>query len=235
MAYGRALLTHLGIESELALGIPPEPDLVFCHNNKRIGLEHTRLYGEAGKTTGSFQAYENAIESIADDALERYNAKGLPPVEVKLFMPRARPSKARTQILSSWIAQAVADHLPPNPGTAEINNIWDGGMPEEIHSIRMIRFQGQASSFFFSLRAAWISTIDTQWLQDKIDNKARHLIRYRSQFDQSWLLMVEEQRGLASTLEIPNEVWSQRSIQPVDRGGFDRVFFMRRMTEVHEL
>jgi hypothetical protein len=231
MTYGRVLLGLLGINSILEPGLEPAPDLLFSYLGKNIGLEHTRLFAEDGRSSTSFQSYERNIDVIAEMCQIQYSKRGLPPVEVKLHMPQARPSKARIPVLVNWIVDAVAQALPQNPGRVELCNDWGGYMPIEINTIRIIRFEGQAGTSFFSPRAGFIRSIDTEWLQAKIDAKSKRYPGYLAGRDEVWLLMVEEQKGLASTMEIPDIMYSD----PINPCGFARVFLLRGRSDLHEL
>jgi hypothetical protein len=231
LTHGKALLILLGIDAILEPGIEPAPDLLFTHFGKTIGLEHTRLFGDDGSSRSSFQAHEAIIDEIAEKAQAEYVKRRLPPVEVKLFITQQVISKARVQSLTDWIVNAVAKFLPDSPGNAELRNDWTGDFPEKVDLIRMIRFPGQTSSFFFAPRSAWIRTIDPQWLQRKIDVKAKRLPKYLTACSRVWLLLVEEQKGLASTLEFPDTVW----VGTVDRRGFERVFVLRGTSKMHEI
>jgi hypothetical protein len=231
MKSGAALLNLLGIHSTLETAIEPAPDLLFSYQGKKVGVEHTRLFSDDGSSASSFQAYEYNIDTVAETCRVEYLRRGLPPVEVKLFMPQARLSKKGIPILARWIVEAVERFLPENPGQAEIRNDWSGNFPEEIECIRMIRFKGQTSTSFFTLRSAWLRTVEKGWLQTKVDEKASRLPGYLSACDEVWLLMAEEQSGLSNTLEIPDAIWRE----PFEHHGFARIFVLRRMTELHRL
>jgi hypothetical protein len=227
MAYGKAMLELLQIDSTLEARNPPAPDLVFCHKNTRIGIEHTRLFADEGFSPTSFQAYENIIEDIAERCRVAYVMRGLPPVEVKLHLSHEYPSKMRIPILVDWIVNAVAD----NPESREIRNEWTGEMPHEINSIRMFRFPSLTVTSFYPPRASWIKTVEIKWLQGKVDEKADRVPGYLSDCNEVWLLMVEEQTGLASTVEVPDALWSQ----PLKHRGFARIYFLRRKTDLHRM
>jgi hypothetical protein len=231
LTHGKALLTLLGIDAILEPGIEPAPDLVFTHLGKIIGLEHTRLFGDDGTSRNSFQAHEARIDEIVEKAQTEYIKRHLPPVEVKVFITQRVIPKARVQSLTEWIVNAVENSMPECPGTAELRNDWTTNFAEEVDLIRMIRFDGQTSSFFFAPRSAWIRTIDPQWLQRKIDEKAKRLPKYLTACSRVWLLLVEEQKGLASTLEFSDTFWSES----VNRRGFERVFVLRGTSKMHEM
>src|ERR1700760_2553771 len=86
MAHGRTLLRHLKIEAELVPGKVPAPDLIFVHEGKKIGIEHTRIFAEEGAKAGSFQAYEQRIDVLAEKCCAEYVKRGLPPIEAKIHL-----------------------------------------------------------------------------------------------------------------------------------------------------
>jgi hypothetical protein len=231
MTYCNAMLELLGIDSVLEARNPPAPDLVFGHEGRTIGIEHTRLFTDEGSCPKSYQAYESILEDIAERCRAEYTKRGLPPVEVTLHMSHEHASRTRVPVLVDWIVNAVAENLPPSYGSVEIPNEATEGMPHEINTIRMIRVAALTKAYFHSARAAWIMTVETSWLQSKVDEKADRIAGYLSACDEVWLLMVEEQTGLANTMEIPRAIWAQ----PLEHQGFARIYVLRGRAELHRM
>ncbi len=233
--HGKVLMDFLGINCTLESGNPPAPDLLFRHEGRKIGLEHTRLFAEHGSANGALQAREKLIDSIANATRLEYENRRLPPVEVKLYISRCQIKKAEIKALANQIVEVVTRNTPHPGRTTEVNNNGDGCLPAWIGLIRIFRFPEPTSASFFSApRSAWMRTIDAPYLQQKIDEKATHLQGYLNECSPSltvvedrcnevWLLMVEEGSNLSNTLEMPEELWKYA----YDFRGFARLFVLR--------
>ena len=73
--------------------------------------------------------------------------------------------------------------------------------------------------------------LESSRLQRKVDEKAKRLEGYRIGCDAVWLLMVEDQTGLASTMDVSQTVWSE----PIRHEGFARIYYLRGRIELHRL
>ena len=238
--HGRALMDSLGFKCTLERGNEPAPDLWFRHEGRKIGVEHTRLFAEKGskqsarrraKRAAPLQAREILIDRIADETRLEYQKRGLPPVEVKLYISQCHIKKSDIKALADQIVDVVIRNLPDNPGRTAVDNIRDGCLPAGIDSISMIRFSKQTSVFFFAPRSGWIPMIDAAYLQRTIDEKATHLQGYLTACAEAWLLMVEEGSNPSNTVEMPDELWKHA----YDFRGFARLFVLRCTRTIHEL
>ena len=122
--HGRALLDFLGIKCTLESGKPPNPDLLFEHEGRRIGVEDTRLFAEDGSAQRTPQARKKLVDDIAAATQLEYEKRGLPPVEVLLYMSRCHINKANIKALADQIVDLVTINLPNKPGTTIVDNIW---------------------------------------------------------------------------------------------------------------
>jgi hypothetical protein len=226
--HGRVLLDFLGIQCTLESGKPPAPDLLFRHEGRRIGIEDTRLFAEDGSAQRTPQARKKLVDDIAAATQLEYEKRGLPPVEVLLYMRRCNIRRANIKALADQIVDVVTTNLPDNPGRTIVDNdIGDGRLPVWFDSITITRYPELAQALFSAPRSEWISTIDAADLQQTIDGKAERLHGYHNKCDEVWLLMVEEGNDPSDTLEMPDELWKHS----YDFRGFARVFVVRGTNE----
>jgi hypothetical protein len=127
--HGRTFLDFLGIKSTLESGKEPAPDLLFRHEGRRIGVEDTRLFAEDGSAQRTPQARKTLVDEIAAATQLEYEKRGLPPVEVLLYISRCHINKAGIKALADHIVDVVTTNLPNNPGTITIDNIGDERLP----------------------------------------------------------------------------------------------------------
>jgi hypothetical protein len=73
--HDRALLDFLGIKCTLESGKPPDPDLLFRHEGRRIGVEDTRLFTEDGSAQRTPQARKKLVDDIAAGTPARIREK----------------------------------------------------------------------------------------------------------------------------------------------------------------
>jgi hypothetical protein len=115
--HGRALMHFLDFRCTLERGFEPAPDLLFRDQERMIGVEHTRLYAEKGskrstrqraKGVAPLQAREDLIDRIADVARFQYEKRGLPPVEVKLYISQCHIKQADIKAFADQIVELVA-------------------------------------------------------------------------------------------------------------------------------
>jgi hypothetical protein len=234
--HGRALLDFLGLKYPLERGNPPAPDLLLRPEERKIGLEHTRLFAEErskhrAKSAAPLQARESLLDSIAHETRLEYDKRASPPVEVKLYVGRVHIKKANIKALGHQIVEVVMRNLSDDPGITEVDNTGDGCLPEALDSITIIRFPEQTSSSFFAPRSTWLFSIDPTYLQQAIDEKAKRLKRYLIACDEVWLLMVQEGNNLSNTIEMPDALWKHA----YNFRGFERVFVLRGIGTIHEL
>jgi hypothetical protein len=222
--HGRALLDFLGIKCTLESGKPPDPDLLFRHEGRRFGVEDTRLFAEDGSARRTPQARKKLVDEIAGGTQLEYEKRGLPPVEVLLYMRRCNIRTAHIKALADQIVDVVTTNLPDNPGRTIVDNdIGDGRLPVWFDSITITRYPELAQALFSAPRSEWIPTINAADLQQTIDGKAERLHGYHNKCDEVWLLMVEEGNDPSDTLEMPDKLWKHS----YDFRGFARVFVLR--------
>ena len=116
--HGNVLTDFLGFKCTLERGIEPAPDLLFTHEGRKIGLDHTRLFAEDGSARGTQQEREKLFNSITDATrLEYLNSiPRLPPIDVQLYISRCRIKKAEIKALARQTVEVVIRNLPDNSG-----------------------------------------------------------------------------------------------------------------------
>ena len=222
--HGRALLDFLGIKCTLDHGKPPDPDLLFRHEGRRIGVEDTQLFAEDGSAQWTPQKRKTHVDKIAAATQLEYEKRGLPPVEVLLYMRRCGINSAKMKALANEIVDVVTTNLPNNPGRTVVDNdMGNGRLPVWIASITITRFPELPQALFSAPRSEWISTFEAADLQQTIDGKAEHLHGYLKACNEVWLLMVEEGSDPSDTLEMPDELWKHA----YDFRGFAKLFVLR--------
>jgi hypothetical protein len=233
MRHVGALVRLLKLNHQIEAGTPPAPDFILRLGPKLIGIELTRIFGESGTRSGSLQAREKLLTTIADAARSEYQSRGLPPVEVKLHIGHQPIRAARLASLVGEIVSAVQGqvHVGPYPRRVRVDQVGDGQLPIEVNAISLIRFPGQKSASFVASQACWIPSVDSDQLQTKINNKAERLSGYRESCEEVWLLLVAEGNMLSTTVQMPEELW-QRTY---GRAGFSRVFVLQGLGKLHEL
>ena len=89
-------------------------------------MEHTRLFAEDGSAQGTRQARKTLVDEIAAATQLEYEKRGLPPVEVKLYVGRCHIKRANMKTLPNQIVDLVTMNLPDSPGNTIVDNVsWE--------------------------------------------------------------------------------------------------------------
>jgi hypothetical protein len=65
-----------GIKCKLESGEPPDPDLLFRHEGRRIGVEDTQLFAEDGSARRTPQKRKTHVDKIAAATQLEYEKRG---------------------------------------------------------------------------------------------------------------------------------------------------------------
>ena len=210
------------------------PDIrVVSSDGSTIGIEVTELLHSAQPNGDSLQAQESLSNRIVRRAQMLYEKLQREPVIASVhFDPAYNLHKADVPRLAKALEKLVGRNLPEVGEMAEEQYNWLNReyFPEEIHSILLHRFEGQAENFWNAGGGTYVPALRPEELSSIVAKKSSRVGDYRKSCDKLWLLIVANGVTLASIWAIEREV-----VAKVNKGPFDRAFVLHDLKRLYEL
>lgn len=209
------------------------PDFVWQHSRGVLGLEITRLFKRNFPDESPEQIREGEQSAIIKRALQLYEERGLPKLDLRIVFANVELAKARRQILASKIAKAIEFCLPDAGRWMVIendagNNPW---FPEEISYVSIAKIDELAVNQWSASHMGWMQIEFIAELQHCMDKKNIELPNYLKKCAQCWLLIVAD-GNVPSSFFHPGV----DTLEHVYHSLFARTFFLDALTgDVHEL
>ncbi len=212
---------------------PPNPDYIFPLLQKRIGLEVTTLVldkpglvlNKSGKTT-SLVAIRSAQNESLKKAVQMAKGIGLEPIEVQVqFRSDSAP------IVCDEAAKELVDFLKeemPEIDDTKTRRYFKLGLKyfkQIIISLGTVNGRKWLQSHRFRrIHSVWVTKINPDKIQFRIDEKQKWYSKYIQNCDECWLLIGVDEwtapEAFAITEELDSHVFS---------GDFQRLFFLRNI------
>jgi len=176
------------------------PDFRIRLGTNMIGVEVRRLF-----TSPDGPALESTQESIFDEACRAAERLNLPPADVTLFFNLRRPLRvADRRRITDALVQVVADNMPPEGDTAELEHQL--GQPSEIDLIQINRrSRREVGRWRADFQFSTIERNTFAIVQEAITEKANRLSTYLKVCDECWLLLVADSFKASGNLDFSED------------------------------
>lgn len=199
---------------------PPGPDFTRMTERGLVGIEHTRLL----VSSEVHRAREEVLDRILNQARERAEACGVPPLHVFLY-PRNVVGLRKRVIsdVSERLATLVLENVPEVDGRAELtlHDLRSTSASSLIAGVTVHRLGHVFNSNWQAISVGVVAEDVCALLQLTLDNKDEKLEGYLRLCRECWLLIVAEGHRPSGFVE-PNN--PSRSKEYDFR--FTRAFFM---------
>ena len=217
--YLNFLLDYLKCDCKDIKNIEEKPDFKLIINNKKIGIELTRIFDTTGRY--SLMAIESEHKKIADKLLVLYNKSVLPKIDILLSFVTSRPLPQKTNHEEyAWqVYNIILANFPTND---TYNSISDAQLlPKEMANIRIARYDFIENNFVGFTRYGWVIKYFQDLLQEIIKRKDKKITIYDKTCDEFWLLVYSD-GGSGAAMFDP----SVETLDFIYKSKFRRVFFI---------
>ena len=180
--------------SDFPLGIvesAQQPDFtVVTEAGERLGIEHTEyLVMDAEAGDSYLKMRESLQEKVTSRARQAYEARGLPPVEVRLYwLWHQEIAPSRVDCLAEALAAAVAAYVSAEGSiTLESTGLADSPIPDELAALMVGRGDWIRQNCWASSRAGYVLTIAPSEIQRILDRKETRVAEYKKTCSRVWL------------------------------------------------
>lgn len=208
------------------------PDFIVQIGKAHVGVEVTELFIVPGGRGNTPQAQEAISSQIAVKAQRLYQVAGGPPAHVSLcFAPgmdlRGLNRDKTAQTLCDYVLSLKlslwqrVDWRPEDFGSA---------VPDEISFIHALGVPSFDMAHWGVARAGWVAPLKHGLLQERIDEKAKRLSKYKDSVAENWLLVVADAMKPSSLIQAQSDFDACAVQSP-----FGRTFFYRHPDSFLEL
>jgi hypothetical protein len=223
------------------------PDGFLTHNGKKIAVELTELIWDNDSNGRSKKAQESLAEYIVSIAEEKYSKRALPVLYTSIsFVDNYGLNKHSSDLallsqdkdlLSDYLVEKIIQHIPDEPDQLiqipDYNEFGDRLLHQKIESIWIGKYSSLDKNCWTTSGGGCIPDITTDKLKAYITKKNKGLTKYKANYDEAWLVLIEYWSDLSG-------YFSFRDIDEILKtrfdSGFDRIFIFRsRRNEIIEL
>lgn len=223
------------------------PDSYFLLNDKKISIELTEIIWDKDKDGVNKKEQESLANQIVQIAERKYEKLGLPPLytsisfidqygllkwgDVTILTPTDKEK------LSDYIVQKVIEFTPHQMDELIEVPLWnesgDRLMDEKIDSLYISKHEYLDSNCWTTSGGECIPDITYEKLDSIIQKKNIALLKYKNNFNESWLVIVEYWDDISGYFGFR---FIDEFLEKSFKSQFDRVFILRsRRREIIEL
>lgn len=234
-------------DAEICLIENDPPDGYLKSNNKKISIELTEIFWDEDKDGINKKEQESLSQQIVDIAKKKYEELGLPPLYTSIsfidqfglnkFNEITKLTPSDKESLSDYLVSKIGEFLPiENEEMIEIPIYDEFGnriINEKIDSIWISRSQALDENCWTTSGGGCIPDITYDKLNRIIQKKNKGLNKYKNDFDESWLVIVEYWNDISGYYGFR---FIDEFLEKKFQSQFDRVFILRsRRREIIEL
>jgi hypothetical protein len=202
-------------------GLPEEPeppDFVFVTDRHRLGIELTTFYLPPNPGERPHQEWQSLKDQIVSEA-ERIHASegGLALYVSVLFTGHERIRKKDIQIFARELADAVLNCPAPRHISEPMLEIPWGRRPKWAAAIQVHGSIDDVDKLWHADAGGWVAEITSEHVSEIVKAKARREPLARTQCDELWLVIVNDNFSKAAQAEISAEALSATYDGPFDR------------------
>ena len=206
------------------------PDFKLIINNKKIGIELTRIFDTTGKPT--LMEIESEHEKIADKLLKLFNKAVLPKIDINISFVPSRPllSKIDHQKYAWQLFDIILTHFPTNNSFLIVNDPHI--LPKIIVAIRVARYDFIEINSIATTKFGFVIKDFQTSLQKILDKKHKKINGYDKTCNEFWLLVYSDGSSGAAMFQPTID-----TIEYKYTSKFKRVFYISNMNpnKIYEL
>lgn len=221
---------------------PPEPDFYIEEKGKLIGIEHTRLIREPDENGFDPMAHAQMSQKIMSTAEEMYKQRSTVNMMVHVYFrndygltrkDRVNLVNKDIDVLGRFIADFVIQNIPAETKQhLHFDSFdWNTGkrrFPIKIEGINITNIRHLNDSCWTFTQGGTVSEIfESSELKNRLAEKQFKSKRYTRNYDQIWLLMIEDGRDLTTYFAFEDD----RATIEIS-STFNRVFIFRMAEKV---
>ncbi len=214
------------------------PDGFFIKDNRKVAIELTELYWNKDSDGVDKSAQESIANQIMYIAKQKYLALGLPPLQVNVSFAddygliknknsRNLNSEDKER-LSDYIVEKVRIYYPKLTTNSvildEYDINWKRILDEKINSISIGRFPELTENCWVANGSGVVPGISAEKIIERISSKNERIRKYRFEYDETWLVMLESWTILAGYFHFRH---AEDVINKEYKFDFDRAFILR--------
>lgn len=211
---------------------PPEPDFIYKDSNIFIGIEHTSLVHEIDNNGVDIVMHNVLAKQITEQAWKAFKNKNDVLLHVTIsfkcthgFATPGEPiylagndREELTKYLSSFV-----ENNYPREAEESVNFDWRNKLHRKLDGISIWNTSHFGGECWTEITGGIVPMLAMDHLQARINAKNEKPIRYKLDYDQTWLLMVENEAKHHTYFDIENSEFQEHSYDTV----FDRLFIYR--------
>lgn len=206
---------------------PPNPDITFETDEKKIGVEISEIYSDKiGKVKGSqLRQHESLREKVLELAIRQVE-KSIPwPFELHVTYNNKDITNEEVKPLAQTIAYIVLEQLDNVKPTSEFKIIKYDNTDYKINlnKISIYVHENLDKHYYMPVAAGRVPHLKTNNLVNAIAKKERKIEGYTMNCDLVWLLLIE----LGSLASSFDDV--EKALNKIYQSNFDRIFLLRTM------
>ena len=196
------------------------PDFIIKIGQRRIGVEITEIFVDAGRNRNSRQAIAAARDRITATARDIAIELGTPPASVTLFFNWTKPLLRRRELqIAEAVARVVHDNMPPEGENGELECRYDSVQPTEVDLILVNRAYPVSEHRWSWTEASRVERNAIRYVEDAICKKINVYRGCSGKCDECWLLIVSPSPNASGGIR-PDEA----SLAHIYRSPFDRSY-----------
>jgi len=201
---------------------PEPPDFVFVTEKHRLGIELTTFYLPPNPGEQPHQEWQSLKDQIVSQAERIHASKGGLPLYVDVvFTGHDRIRKKDIQGFARELADAVLNCPAPRHFSEPALRItWDR-LPNWAAVIQVQGSIDGIEKLWHADAGGWVAEVTSQHVSEIVKAKAQREPRARTQCDELWLVIVNDNFSKAAQAEI-----SAEAISATYDGPFNRLFWL---------
>ena len=225
---------------ELAINLIDKdpPDAYLIIGNRKVAIELTELHWNKDSDGVDKSAQESIANQIMYIAQQKYTQLNLPPVQINVSFADNYGSikhkgsnnlnSSDKERLSNYIVEKVKMHYPKSTSTTvELNEYdinWERILDEKINSIWISRFPELTENCWVANGGGVVPGISTEKIIERINDKNKSVKKYKLEYDEVWLVMLESWRIMAGYFDFHH---AEDVLAKEYEFDFDRIFILR--------
>jgi hypothetical protein len=205
------------------------PDFVIRTGAHLIDVELTELFQAPGSDGSAKQAQEELARRIAKRAKEIYRQRGALPAHVSIQFSSSSDLRLlnREQTAGALADFIESQFLAPWQRREWRHDCASTTLPSAISYLNMLGVPEAGMAHWSTPQAGWVTPQTLETIQQRVDEKAKRLPKYKDRVPTNWLLLVSDGARPSQFFEPPSSEVANAVVSP-----FDRTFYFARFKEV---
>ncbi len=189
-------IAALGISAEIVEKERECPDFIIRFEGAAIGVEITGLYISHDEDGNTMQTQESISSRIAASARDLYEQFAGPPAHVTVCFSPGRDLRTLNRYETATALAAYIKGLNLSPWQRvdwrPEDEESDAALPDEFSFVHALGVPSVDMGHWGVARAGWVAPLSASSLQDRINEKAHRLPRYKDSVTENWLVVIAD-------------------------------------------